>query len=97
MCASVRHALIELKCMKFIREGELSTALDTVRLHDERRMQQSRQGEESAKGKSNFFDDDRLSSPVFDKSEPCMSNCKPSVKVTMRARVLDVTPEDDSD
>ena len=46
---------------------------------------------------ANFFDDDRLSSPVFDKSEPCMSNCKPSVKVTMRARVLDVTPEDDSD
>ena len=26
--------------------------------------------------------------------EPCMSNCKDSVEVTMRARVLDVTPEE---
>jgi cytochrome c len=27
-------------------------------------------------------------------SEPCMENCKPEVKVTMRAMVLDVTPEE---
>jgi cytochrome c2 len=27
--------------------------------------------------------------------EPCMENCKPEVKVTMRAMVLDVTPEED--
>ncbi|MEP0941141.1 MAG: cytochrome c [Rhizobiaceae bacterium] len=45
----------------------------------------------------NFFDDNRLSTPVFAKTEPCMSECKPKVKVTMRARVLDVTPEDDTD
>lgn len=46
---------------------------------------------------ANFFDDDRLASPIFAKTEPCMSNCKPESKVTMRARVLDVTPEDDTD
>lgn len=28
--------------------------------------------------------------------EPCMQNCKPEVKVTMRAMVLDVTPEEES-
>lgn len=44
-----------------------------------------------------FIDDDRLSSPVFSKAEPCMKDCKPEAKVVMRARVLDVTPDDDSD
>lgn len=29
--------------------------------------------------------------------EPCMENCKPEVKVTMRAMVLDVTPEENKD
>jgi cytochrome c len=29
-------------------------------------------------------------------AEPCMTDCKDSVEITMRARVLDVTPEDDS-
>ena len=28
------------------------------------------------------------------KEEPCMSDCKPSVEITMRAAVLDVTPEE---
>ena len=28
--------------------------------------------------------------------EPCMENCKDEVKITMRARVLDVTPEEDA-
>ena len=28
--------------------------------------------------------------------EPCMSNCKDSVEITMRARVLDVTPEEET-
>jgi cytochrome c len=28
------------------------------------------------------------------KQEPCMSDCKPSVEITMRAAVLDVTPEE---
>ncbi len=53
--------------------------------------------EQKLPNEKNFFDDDRSSSPVFAKTEPCMSNCKPEVSVTMRARVLDVTPEDDSD
>lgn len=41
----------------------------------------------------NFFADDRLKSPVFVKAEPCMKECKPAVKITGRARVLDVTPD----
>ena len=53
--------------------------------------------EQRLPNENNFFDDDRLSSPVFAKTDPCMSNCKPEVKVTMRARVLDVTPEDETD
>ena len=40
-----------------------------------------------------FFADDRLTSPVFDKKTPCMSDCKTEVKVTSRARALDVTPD----
>lgn len=42
-----------------------------------------------------FFDDDReVSEKHFWKPEPCMKNCKPDAKVTARARVIDVTPED---
>ena len=29
--------------------------------------------------------------------EPCMTDCKPKVEITKRARVLDVTPDDDSE
>ncbi|MEO1490620.1 MAG: c-type cytochrome [Pseudomonadota bacterium] len=42
---------------------------------------------------TNFFPDDRAESPVFIAREPCMSDCKPEVKITARAMVLDVTPE----
>lgn len=41
----------------------------------------------------NFFDDDRLASPVFVKAEPCMKDCKPEVEITGRALILDVTPD----
>lgn len=42
-----------------------------------------------------FYLDDRvaLEWPVFTQP-PCMSDCKPEVRVTMRAAVLDVTPDD---
>ncbi|MGY6705186.1 c-type cytochrome [Roseinatronobacter sp.] len=42
-----------------------------------------------------FYMDDRvtLEWPLFTQ-EPCMSDCKPDVQVTMRAAVLDVTPDD---
>ena len=46
---------------------------------------------------ANFFADDRMTSPVFSKAEPCMKNCKTEAKITGRARILDVTPESDSD
>ena len=41
-----------------------------------------------------FFVDDRdtVELPVFSQ-EPCMENCKESVEITMRATVLDVTPD----
>ena len=43
-----------------------------------------------------FFVDDRLQSEAhFWTSEPCMENCKDTVEITMRARVLDVTPEEE--
>ena len=45
----------------------------------------------------NFFMDDREQSPVFTNREACMENCKPEVKITARAAVLDVTPEGGGD
>ena len=43
----------------------------------------------------NFFMDDRASEPHYaEKAEPCMKECKAEpVTITMRARVLDVTPD----
>lgn len=43
-----------------------------------------------------FIVDDRAATEYAKWSgEPCMSNCKDAVKVTMRAMVLDVTPEEE--
>jgi len=42
-----------------------------------------------------FFMDDREDSPVFARSAVCMSDCKEAVEITMRARILDVTPEEE--
>ena len=42
----------------------------------------------------NFFLDDReTSEKAFWKADPCMKDCKAEVKITSRARILDVTPE----
>ena len=41
----------------------------------------------------NFTKDPRPDTPLMSKKEPCMKDCKAEVKVTGRARVLDVTPE----
>jgi cytochrome c len=42
-----------------------------------------------------FFDDDRESAEkAFWNASPCMTDCKPEAKVTARARVIDVTPDD---
>jgi cytochrome c2 len=46
---------------------------------------------------SGFIIDDRADTEYAQWSvEPCMSDCKDEVKVTMRAMVLDVTPEEDT-
>ena len=46
----------------------------------------------------NFFMDDREQEPQYArKGEPCMTDCKPRVEITARARVLDVTPDGGED
>ena len=42
-----------------------------------------------------FIVDDRAETEyaMWSSGDPCMSNCKESVEITMRARVIDVTPE----
>ena len=42
----------------------------------------------------NFTKDVRPDTPLVSKRAPCMKNCKTEVKITGRARVLDVTPEE---
>lgn len=45
-----------------------------------------------------FFMDDRAETELEPwRREPCMENCKDSVEITMRARVLDVTPDSGDD
>jgi len=44
---------------------------------------------------NNFIEDNRPDTATLKDGEPCMNDCKPQVEVTMRARVLDVTPEND--
>ena len=42
-----------------------------------------------------FYDDDReTSEKAFWNPKPCMANCKPEAKITGRARVIDVTPDE---
>ena len=42
-----------------------------------------------------FYDDDRqMAEKAFWNPHPCMTDCKPDAKVTGRARVIDVTPDD---
>ncbi len=47
----------------------------------------------------NFVEDDRYQEPHYaDKKDACMTNCKDGpVEITMRARVLDVTPDGDGE
>ena len=41
-----------------------------------------------------FYDDDREISEKAFWAKPCMTNCKTDVRITGRARVIDVTPDD---
>ena len=43
---------------------------------------------------NNFIKDERPDTSRIQDKEPCMKDCKKQVKVIMRARILDVTPED---
>jgi cytochrome c len=42
----------------------------------------------------NFVSDGRPDTPTLSTKEPCMSDCKAEVKITGKARVLDVTPDE---
>ena len=43
---------------------------------------------------ANFIEDPRPDGKNIKNGEPCMTDCKPAVKLTMRARILDVTPKE---
>jgi len=45
---------------------------------------------------SNFIEDNRPDTATINEGEPCMNDCRAQVEVTMRARVLGVTPDDDN-
>jgi S-disulfanyl-L-cysteine oxidoreductase SoxD len=52
-------------------------------------------GEQVLPNEAAFKPDDRATTElVAFRTEPCMENCKDSVEITMRAAVLDVTPEE---
>ncbi|SOC03384.1 cytochrome c [Stappia indica] len=42
-----------------------------------------------------FIDDTRSEEPMKATAELCMTDCKTDVKITKRARIIDVTPEDE--
>ena len=42
-----------------------------------------------------FVDDPRPDTPTLQQKKPCMKNCKVTVEITNRARIVDVTPEGD--
>jgi cytochrome c len=41
----------------------------------------------------NFYMDPRPDTPIYAQEDPCMENCREAPEITMRAAVLDVTPE----
>jgi cytochrome c len=45
----------------------------------------------------NFIEDPRPDTPTLADGKPCMTGCKESVEITMRAAILDVTPDADED
>jgi cytochrome c len=51
-------------------------------------------GEIEMPNEANFVEDERTASEVFTRQDVCMSDCKEDVEITMRAAVLDVTPDE---
>lgn len=45
---------------------------------------------------ANFIEDARPDTANVEQAEPCMTNCKAEVKITARARIIDVTPDEDA-
>lgn len=44
----------------------------------------------------NFIEDARPDTAKVEQAEPCMSDCKAEVEITARARIIDVTPDEDA-
>lgn len=44
---------------------------------------------------ASFIEDDRPDTPTLAQRAPCMTDCKAEVRIVNRARVLDVTPDDE--
>jgi mono/diheme cytochrome c family protein len=51
-------------------------------------------GQVKMPNQSGFFDDDRDKAEKAFWAKPCMNDCRPPVKITGRARAVDVTPDD---
>ena len=52
-------------------------------------------GQVKMPNQSGFFDDDRdKTEKAFWNAKPCMSDCRPPVKITGHAQAVDVTPDD---
>ena len=45
---------------------------------------------------ANFIEDARPDTPNVTQQEPCMTDCKADAEITARARIIDVTPDDES-
>ena len=53
-------------------------------------------GQVKMPNQSGFFDDDRdKAEKAFWNAKPCMSDCRPPVKITGHAQAVDVTPDDE--
>jgi S-disulfanyl-L-cysteine oxidoreductase SoxD len=51
-------------------------------------------GQVKMPNQSGFFDDDRDKAEKAFWAKPCMNDCRPPVKITRRAAVIDVTPDE---
>ncbi len=58
-------------------------------------LSRSTWGQVKMPNQSGFYDDDReTTEKAFWNAKPCMKDCRPPVKITGHAQVLDVTPDD---
>jgi cytochrome c len=71
--------------------------MNDVVIDDEFVLSNENFGEIRMPNEDGFYMDDRPDQPLYDEQPPCMENCKPGAEITMRALILDVTPESGRD